>query len=190
MQTDTLNEREFELINIIGAKLGSNQRDLSQMMNLSLGMVNMLIRRLIAKGYIRINQLDKKKVEYILTPQGFTEKMRKSVKYTFKTIHSIGVIKNRLKEALVAVVEDGHRDFIIVGESDFAILVEMILKELCGSDYRVTHVHDFPQNGFEGFVLICKEDIGELHPVFKDRSIDLVEALAKEYTFELTNRRA
>ena len=58
MPQDTLNEREFELINIVGANLAANQRDLSRYMDLSLGMTNMIIRRLIAKGYIRIRQLN------------------------------------------------------------------------------------------------------------------------------------
>ena len=84
MPKDTLNEREFELVNIIGARLADSQRDFSRQMDLSLGMVNMLIRRLISKGYIRIKQLNNRKVEYILTPKGFSEKVRKSIKYTFK----------------------------------------------------------------------------------------------------------
>ena len=79
MKKEVLEEREFELVNIIGADLGSNQRDLSRQLDLSLGMTNMLIRRLIAKGFIRIEQLNKRKMRYILTPQGFSEKMRKSI---------------------------------------------------------------------------------------------------------------
>ena len=54
MSKDVLDEREFELINIIGQKLGSNQRDLSHRMDLSLGQTNMLIHRLVKKGCIRI----------------------------------------------------------------------------------------------------------------------------------------
>ena len=50
-----MDEREFELLNILGKELGSNQRDLSQKMELSLGMINMLIRRLIGKGLIYIS---------------------------------------------------------------------------------------------------------------------------------------
>ena len=97
-----MDEREFELINIIGAELVPNQRDISRQMDLSLGMTNMLIHRLLTKGYIRIKQLNKKKVEYILTPKGFAEKMQKSIKYTMKTINSIGRIwrkKGKLPEA-------------------------------------------------------------------------------------------
>ena len=121
MPTDNLNEREFELINIIGAELGANQRDLSRQMELSLGMTNMLIRRLINKGYIRIRQLNKKKVEYLLTPKGISEKTSKSIKYTLKTINSISAIKECLKNKLFPLTQEGERCFAILGESDFAI---------------------------------------------------------------------
>jgi len=69
-------------------------------MNLSFRMTNMLLKRMITKGYIRIKQLNRRKVEYILTPRGFSEKMRKSVRYTLKTINSIGTIKKCLHEVL------------------------------------------------------------------------------------------
>ena len=106
-----MDEREFELINILGKQLGSNQRDLSRQMDLSLGMVNMLIRRLISKGYIRMDRLNKRNVRYILTPKGISEKMRKSVKYTLNTINSIGLIKDNLRELLVNLYKKGHRTF-------------------------------------------------------------------------------
>ena len=145
MTKEPLDEREFELVNIIGARLGLNQRDLSRQMDMSLGMVNMLIRRLIAKGYIRIHQLNQRKVEYLLTPAGFAEKMRKSMKYTLKTINSIGLIKSKLKEALLPVVQKGEKDFVIVGESDFAALVELVIKEVCLNGYTIEHTQKIPE---------------------------------------------
>jgi len=182
MPQDNLNEREFELINIVGAKVSTNQRDLSQHMDLSLGMVNMLIRRLISKGYIRIKQLNKRKVEYLLTPKGFSEKMRKSVKYALKTINSIGSIRNCLKGVLSDVIEEGKRDFYILGESDFAVLVEMTLKELCSDIYRLIHIDEIPTEAVSGVLLICKE-IDDIGPHFHEgNSVDLVKALAEQYT--------
>lgn len=181
MPKDTLNEREFELVNIIGAKLGSNQRDLSRIMDLSLGMVNMLVRRLISKGYIRINQLDKRKVEYNLTPKGITHKMQQSMKYTVKTIHSIGVIKNRAIETLEPLVNKGERKFYILGESDFAILVEMVLRELCKDDYEIDHIEQIPSEKLDGILLICREDIRLNGNVNKENCINLVKELAKDY---------
>ncbi|MCA9399735.1 MAG: winged helix-turn-helix transcriptional regulator [Candidatus Omnitrophica bacterium] len=181
MPKDSLDEREFELVNIIGAELGSNQRDLSRLMDLSLGMVNMLIRRLISKGFIRINQLNKRKVEYLLTPKGFAEKMRKSVQYTFKTVHSISAIKESLKKKLTSVVEEGERNFTILGESDFAILVEIVLRELCGNEYTIQHIQQINTESVSGTLLICKEAVeDELYEQYPD-CINLVEELAKDY---------
>src|SRR3989338_6062612 len=144
MGKEVLNEREFELVNIIGAKLGENQRDLSQRLELSLGMTNMLIRRLISKGYIRIRQLNPRKVEYILTPKGFGEKLRKSVKYTLKTVHSMGLIRDRVKGIMKGLYEQGEREFIILGKSDFALLIELALRELNYHDHKVIYVDQMP----------------------------------------------
>jgi DNA-binding MarR family transcriptional regulator len=155
MVTPVLNEREFELINIIGADLGANQRDLSRRLNLSLGMTNMLIRRLISKGYIRIHQLNKRKVEYILTPQGFSEKMRKSVKYTLKTIRSISLIKERLREILAGLVAQGTRKFMVLGNSDLASLIDIILRENYEHTCVVQHITEIPAQAVEGVILIC-----------------------------------
>ena len=178
MPQDTLNEREFELVNIVGAKLASSQRDLSRHLDLSLGQTNMLVRRLVAKGYIRIQQLNKKKVEYILTPQGFAEKMRKSVKYTVKTINSIGLIKNHLREIVRKLQSDGYSNFYILGESDFALLVDMIIQEIFGSNYKNAFISDPSQVQDGAMLLICKEGFEEYQHQ-TNKQINLIRELAE-----------
>lgn len=174
-----MDEREFELINILGGDLGSNQRDLSRHMNLSLGMINMLIRRLISKGYIRIEQLNKRKVQYILTPKGFSEKMRKSVNYTLKTISSIGLIRNRVKTILVEQYDNGVRMFHYYGNPDISVLVEMVFNEVCTDDCTLKLLTEPPQTEVEGVLLVCQEELGENIFIWNNQ-IDLVEELAKE----------
>jgi len=184
MSKEVLDEREFELINIIGSDLTSNQRDLSRQMSRSLGMTNMLIRRLANKGYIRITQLNKRKVKYILTPKGFTEKLRKSIKYTVKTINSIGVIKDRIKQIMIKLYEKGERDYIVLGQSDFALLIEMVLKETHFNDYKIKYVDRIPDQKIEGTLLICKEDkyIDEERE-YPKKTVNLIHELAKDNCF-------
>jgi predicted transcriptional regulator len=155
---EDLNEHEFELVNIIGGQLAANQRDLSRQINLSLGMTNMVIRRLVTKGYIRIKQLNRRKVEYILTPKGFAEKMRKSVKYTLKTIHSIGLIKNDLLNILRPLHGAGARKFYILGESDLVALIETVLKENYLNDYALIQIKDRSKASHDGILLLCTEE--------------------------------
>ena len=179
MPKEVLDEREFELINIIGAEIGANQRRLSRLMDLSLGMTNMLIRRLIAKGFIRIEQLNKRKVQYLLTPQGFAEKMRKSVNYTLKTINSIGLIKARVQAILLDLHKDGTRDFFIVGKSDLSILIEMVAKEFPLQDCSFCILDEIPQASVKGTLLICKENVPEDN-LFLHNHVDLIRELAKK----------
>jgi DNA-binding MarR family transcriptional regulator len=181
MPKELLNEREFELINIVGGELAANQRDLSRHMNMSLGMTNMILRRLISKGYIRIHQLNKKKTEYLLTPKGFSEKMQKSIKYTIKTITSISLIKKRFKESLSQAYAQGERNFYVLGESDFALLVEVVLKELNPGNYTVHYIKDYETALPDGILCICKEGF-ELK-VEGQRHINFFKELAQDKEF-------
>lgn len=183
MAKEVLDEREFELINILGAEIGSNQRQVSHHMNLSLGMVNMLIRRLVLKGYIRIEQLNKRKVKYILTPKGFSEKMRKSIKYTLKTVFSIGLIKERITKIITPLYyEEGYRYFTVLGKSDFALLINIVFSEIGAEDYKVTYVDEMPLEKIEGVLIICKENVDVSNHRFT-KVVDLVHELARDDSF-------
>jgi predicted transcriptional regulator len=185
---DPLNEREFELVNIVGADLAANQRELSRQLNLSLGMTNMLLRRLVTKGYIRIKQLDSRKVGYFLTPKGFAEKMRKSVKYTLKTINSIGLIKKQLLDILGSFYTKGHRKFYILGDSDFAELVESSLILSKWADVEIVRIKSLIDDP-DGLVLICREDEHSLE-LNGERYVDMIKELAghKNNEFESAER--
>jgi DNA-binding MarR family transcriptional regulator len=179
MIKETLNEREFELINIIGTELGNSQRVLSRQLNLSLGMTNILIKRLITKGYIRIKQLNKRKVEYFLTPKGFAEKMQKSLKYTRKTLESIQFIKEALKGILREYYEQGVRKFYLVGKSDIHLLVEMVLSKEGFADVELYYLEHFPEGVVDGLVLSSVEK--QMQSVGENfNHVNLVETLARK----------
>ncbi|MBU4333537.1 MAG: hypothetical protein KKD07_03740, partial [Candidatus Omnitrophica bacterium] len=66
------------------------------------------------------------------------------------------------------------------GESDFAILVEMVLKELCPEEYLIKHIDAIPNEKLEGTLLICREIKTSEDNVNKENSINLVFELAKD----------
>jgi predicted transcriptional regulator len=177
---DSLNEREFELINIIGAELGANQRDISKKMDISLGMTNLLVRRLVAKGYIRLRQLNKKKTEYILTPKGFSEKYHKSLRYTLKTLRSIGLIRTQLNIVIQRLYDKGERVFLILGHSDLAELLEMSLRQpqWTGVEFsRVENIFEQPR----GIFIFCREKM-DMTPPANVRYVHLLQELANQKT--------
>ena len=175
---DSLNEREFELVNIIGGKLESNQRNLSRQLNVSLGSTNILIRRLIAKGYIRVRQLNKRKVEYLLTPKGFTEKMQKSIKYTLNTVRRIAIIQKRLKDIFEALHAKGERNFYLLGESGLVPLIELVFSEHFSKDCVLRRVKEPFTAPSGGTVLVCEETIAK-KGITDAGWVNLIEELAK-----------
>ncbi len=173
-----MDEREFELVNILGRELGSNQRDLSRQMDLSLGMVNMLIRRLISKGYIRIEQLNKRNVQYILTPRGISEKMRQSIKYTLNTINSIGLIKDNVKDLLTKLHDEGRRNFYVYCENDLTLIVDRAFHELKLPDSQVHILKSLPANDVDGILLTGYEHV-ELNGFNPKNHMDLLSEIAR-----------
>lgn len=182
MSNPILNEREFELVNIVGAQLDANQRDISRHMNLSLGMTNMLLKRLVTKGYIRIKQLNQRKVQYLLTPKGLSEKMQKSIRYTVKTINSISLIKARLQEIIQALRQEGHHDFWVIATPDFQLLIEMIIRDVHTNDIHVHFIEQWNNQATTGVVLICKED-APVAAIEGIKIIDVVFELSKDEVF-------
>ena len=96
MKEIEITEKEFDVINEIAKNFKSNQTGISKNVGISLGMTNIILKRLTKKGWVKFNQLDKKRMEYILTPEGFKEKARKSYQYFLKTIDSLGTLKRKI----------------------------------------------------------------------------------------------
>lgn len=181
MPQDSLDEREFELINIIGKKLATNQRDLSRHMSLSLGQTNMLIRRLVSKGYIRVSRLSQRRVAYLLTPKGIGEKMRQSVKYTMNTIRSFSLIKSRIKNLFFRLHEEGHREFCVVGQPDLVSIVRQAFTDANLDQARLSVLSSMPEKEVTGLLLVGFV-VFDPKSYPSGRSIHLLEELAKNET--------
>ena len=82
-----VSEKEFAVINEISNNHLPDQRTIADRAGISLGMTNLIIKRLIGKGYIKAKQLDKRKIQYLITPKGFSEKANKSYNFALKTIN-------------------------------------------------------------------------------------------------------
>jgi DNA-binding MarR family transcriptional regulator len=68
----------------------TSQRKLSRSLGLSLGLTNLMIRRMARKAWIKVTTIPGHRVVYALTPRGVAEKVRKtrdfvrlSLRYTF-----------------------------------------------------------------------------------------------------------
>ena len=58
-----------------------SQKRLSQMIGISVGMINWHVKRCVGKGLIKLQQAPMRRYLYYLTPEGFTEKIKLTANY-------------------------------------------------------------------------------------------------------------
>jgi len=140
MDHSEITERELKVIDEIAKDQSITQREISRRAGMSLGMVNIVLKRLTRKGHIKLRRLNKRSLEYILTPKGFAEKAKKSYWYINRTINSLREIKAKIQILILKEYQRGERKFIILGNSELADIVEISLRDLRKSDLRYTRV--------------------------------------------------
>ena len=67
---DSKNLKTLQLLEAIAADKPTSQRELSDVLQISLGLVNSFIKRLVKKGYCKVTTVPKNRVKYMLTPAG------------------------------------------------------------------------------------------------------------------------
>ena len=65
-----LDIRELEILERLENNGHLTQRDLSKEVGIALGLVNHLLKKMVTKGWIKIKNIDSKKIRYLITPEG------------------------------------------------------------------------------------------------------------------------
>jgi len=130
MEKSLISEKELQVIEELSRTGHITQREISDKLEISLGMVNIILKRLINKGYVKVRGLNKRRLQYILTPKGFTEKAHKSYRYFIKTVNTLKEMKLKIQALILKEYAKGERRFIILGEGELADIVEISIRSL------------------------------------------------------------
>jgi len=106
-----------------------SQRDLAKELNISLGLVNSFIKRLVRKGYFKITNIPANRVKYILTPKGATEKTRLTYEYIKYSFDFYKTARLKLSKRLHSLEEQGVQNIIFYGANELAEIAFIALQE-------------------------------------------------------------
>jgi len=125
-------EREdIHILRLMGEveKGGSySQRELARRLNLSLGLVNTFIKRLVNKGYFKVKTLPRNRVKYLLTPKGVAQKSRLTVAYLRYSINFYREIKQMLLHKFQDLEQKGIVKLLFYGSGEVAELAYLYLQ--------------------------------------------------------------
>lgn len=166
---------EFKIIDEIGKDLNTTQRRISHQIGLSLGMTNLIIKKLIAKGYVKVKGLDRRRVQYILTPRGFAEKVKKTHRYLWRTIETLKTVKEKIQDTILEYYEKGERNFTILGKGELADIVEISLRDMGKKDLRYWRARTPEEiNSKNSIILLADRNIQKRN----NRYLNILEAIS------------
>jgi len=145
MNHTELADKEFLIIKQISENPQLNQRTIAQKTGLSLGLVNLIIKKLAKTGYIKIKMLNGKKIEYILTPKGFSEKIKKTYNYVLKTINYFSNATERIKQIILQEHKNGKKEFYILADDEIYKIIEFCFKDLYIPNVKYKRISKIPK---------------------------------------------
>jgi len=158
-----ISEKEFAVIREIHNNHLPDQRTIAIRSGISLGLTNLIIKKLIKKGYIKAKQLNQKKIQYILTPKGFTEKAKKSYHFTLKTIGLFKTLREKLQEYIVSECRKGAEEFVVSGNGELVEMMEFAFENIPNQNVKFSINKDGPTS--DGKVVVNVLTAGKNHIV-------------------------
>ena len=110
--------RELNLLQELEKNPIVSQRELSNKFGIALGLTNACLRRMARRGWIRIMNLDHRRIGYYLTPKGLAEKTKLTLHLISWTVKHYGTLKDRIAVRLLEMQEVGVERVVFYGVSD------------------------------------------------------------------------
>jgi len=147
-KSGNLDIRELAILERLEGNGHLTQRDLSKEVGIALGLVNHLLKKMVQKGWIKIKNIDSKKIRYLITPEGAREKSGLLYKRVESTIHFYLEAKKVIKEKVEHLKGDGVKSVSIYGINHISEVLFIVLKEL---GLELTYIVEEEKEGEEWF---------------------------------------
>lgn len=143
--------KELEILQQIHSNEYITQRDLANTVGISIGAVNLLIKKMLTTGLIKMEKLNARTMRYILTPEGMAEKTAKTYQYMVRSYNNI----LQMQRSIISILEEqsisGIKKIYLFGEDDEVYkVIQMVFndKTICKNiNYkRINNIEDIVQN--------------------------------------------
>ena len=129
METSPDPNREMVLLEKIEYDPDINQATLASHLGVAVGTVNWHLKRLVAKGYVKVKRAQRRKLRYIITPEGIAFRARLTMNYIESSMELYRLVRERVREALIEIKTAGYNSVRIQGDGDIADICRLTCLE-------------------------------------------------------------
>lgn len=150
MPTSNNHDYNRQILQAIASGQRITQRNLADRLGVALGLTNLLIRRLVAKGYVKMTRMGRRHVRYLMTAEGWEALGRATRNSLENTVHLYTETRELIRLGLGEVSErcpadaDGRKAVVFYGAGDVA---EIAYVSLQSTDLTLVGVIDDKRTG-------------------------------------------
>jgi DNA-binding MarR family transcriptional regulator len=113
-------EQDLRILEHIEQDPDITQADLAARLGVAVGSVNWYLKRLINKGYIKVRQMRRRRLRYLITPQGVAEKARLTTSFMQVSMRLYRETRAAAKRHLAEIRQAGYSEVHVEGDNDLA----------------------------------------------------------------------
>lgn len=132
-------EQDLRILEQIERDPDVTQADLAGRLGVAVGSVNWYLKRLINKGYVKVRQMQRRRLRYLITPQGIAEKARLTASFMEVSMRLYRETREAAKQYLTEIRQAGYGEVHVEGDND---LTEVCYLTCLEQDMQVV---DIPQ---------------------------------------------
>ncbi len=122
--------RDLGLLEEIERDPDTTQATLAGRLGVAVGTVNWHLKRLVAKGYVKVRRAERRKLRYIITPEGLALRARLTVAYIENSMVLYRQARAESRRALKMARDRGYDAVRIEGKGDIAEICRLTCLEL------------------------------------------------------------
>ena len=120
-------DKELAILEELHINNNISQREVSERTGISLGNVNILLKKMIKEGLIKIEQIPANRVAYMLTPKGMLEKANKTYNYITKHYSYIESQRKGMDKALERILDENNEVQILLSNDGPSEIFKLVL---------------------------------------------------------------
>ena len=129
MSLDNSAERDLIILEQIEQDPDTTQAALASGLEVAVGTINWHLKRLIEKGYVKVSRVERRKLKYLITPEGITLRTRLTLDYIQNSFNLYRLVRERVINALYELKNAGYRKTRIDGNGDVAEICRLTCLE-------------------------------------------------------------
>jgi DNA-binding MarR family transcriptional regulator len=117
---DAQSEHDLQILEYLECNPDTTQAALATRLGVAVGSVNWYLKRLVNKGYVKVRKMQRRRLRYLITPQGVAQKMRLTQAYMQASMRLYRETRAEAQRLLAQVREAGYESVQIEGDGDLA----------------------------------------------------------------------